>query len=281
MHTDRTALDVLTRARLLISPYEKWTQNAMARDEKGESVPAWDSAAKQFCAYGAMCHCVHKLMPPEHEVNTAYRITRLIAQRVFSHDGIENMNDVYVPMHRTEEMKNVHKEVLDMFDFSIAWLANVPKWFRARDAICDSRAAIRLVDQAITRTQEKVMNMDARDRDVLRDLDRSVDGIEEMVLHAGNTMCPKGWTGLHEWDNELAYVFKNQRRGLSPILDAFDMIRRVVRMAYADGCLRCGTHSMRFPSIMRLTDEYGMCFICGDRRNLGNSEQVDKAISFR
>lgn len=52
--TAPTALDILTEARTLIAPPERWTQGTYARNAQGSAVPLRSRHAVSFCATGAL-----------------------------------------------------------------------------------------------------------------------------------------------------------------------------------------------------------------------------------
>lgn len=54
---DRAVLDILRRARALITDPQHWTTRYTARDREGDPTSEWTDDAVSFCAIGAINRC--------------------------------------------------------------------------------------------------------------------------------------------------------------------------------------------------------------------------------
>jgi hypothetical protein len=97
-----TTVQLLKKARALISDPKRWTQNAFARDKHGHAVPPQDSRAVRFCSIGAINHYA-----AESDVRT-----RSLARQALGED-IMMVNDF-------DSRRMSHATVLARFDHAIA-----------------------------------------------------------------------------------------------------------------------------------------------------------------
>lgn len=96
-----TPVDVLSRAREIISEPEHWTQGASGRDAQGVPINVHDSRATCWCAMGAVAKAQTELKADASTGYTAYRY-------LDTETALWTFND-----------SRSHSEVLAMFDEAI------------------------------------------------------------------------------------------------------------------------------------------------------------------
>lgn len=101
------AVEMLTKARGLISQEEKWTQGAFARDHKGEAVNEYETGAVQFCALGALNRIEYDTRAEDPAVSVAVKSLRA----AISGRRLMTFND---------DFQTAHADVMAAFDRAIA-----------------------------------------------------------------------------------------------------------------------------------------------------------------
>lgn len=104
-------IDALKAAREKISKPEHWTQNAFARDAKGQAVGELSGEACSYCAIGA-CYALR--------VHTIARSAVGALEQTLRESGQES---AFVAMFNDAE-DTTHDDVLDLFDGTIQRLEN-------------------------------------------------------------------------------------------------------------------------------------------------------------
>jgi hypothetical protein len=104
---DSTELQILRRARELISDPERWTTELAARDECNGSVAPWDESAVCWCAVGAMERAAHDLGVRVSSNAYSAAMERLYA--LSPHNSVVQVNDV-----------EGHAAVLALFDKALS-----------------------------------------------------------------------------------------------------------------------------------------------------------------
>lgn len=118
----KSAVEVLTEARELITPPERWTRGWYARDAEGREVDATDPNAVCFCSIGALCRAEGRFEPGVSPVATEYLIEATGSEDTF---GILDFNDGKLPdpWSKPRHAPARHRKVLAAFDRAIE-LAN-------------------------------------------------------------------------------------------------------------------------------------------------------------
>lgn len=105
-----TTIEILKKARELLSDPARWTQNAYARDVTGRGVPPTSSSATCWCLIGALA-----------AAEGSQCGVSFIAVSEKSKAAVDAFNETHLPIWN-DAPDRTHNEVLQRFDEAIARL---------------------------------------------------------------------------------------------------------------------------------------------------------------
>lgn len=123
MNTEEIALEVVQRARALITDPTKWTQGEYARGEDGEYAPSDSTAATCWCSLGAIIAASEKVRREKNlDLSDTFRVK----------DAVKQQMAVVVEKRTGRRLETIHgyndregrkhEEVLSLFDETAAVL---------------------------------------------------------------------------------------------------------------------------------------------------------------
>ena len=97
---------IIGRAHALIADERHWCRGALARDKGGRAVEPTETAARRWCAFGALIAAAHEMVG---DLDQAHHLASLAARRMHCCSTLINVNDI-----------DGHRAVIELFERAAA-----------------------------------------------------------------------------------------------------------------------------------------------------------------